>query len=60
MAESENSDETLARLAALDAAIARGLDGIESGRASSEVFGRLEARLAGTSNRTPSSKNPEH
>jgi len=57
MAESTNSDgvlENLARLAALDDAIARGLNDAESGRTkpSSEVFDRLEASLAGESGRT--------
>lgn len=46
--------EREARLAALDAAIARGLDDAEAGRVrpSSEVFDRLEAKLAGKANRS--------
>ncbi|MDE5442128.1 type II toxin-antitoxin system ParD family antitoxin [Bradyrhizobium sp. CSA207] len=46
--------EREARLAALDAAIARGLDDADAGRAksSSDVFDRLEARLAGKTDRT--------
>ena len=45
--------EREARLAVLDAAIARGLDDAEAGRmrSSSEVFDRLEAKLAGKANR---------
>lgn len=41
--------EREARLAALDAAISRGLDDADAGRvkSSSDVFDRLEARLAG-------------
>ncbi|GMP05217.1 MULTISPECIES: type II toxin-antitoxin system ParD family antitoxin [Bradyrhizobium] len=41
--------EREARLAVLDAAVARGLDDAEAGRVkpSSEVFDRLEAKLAG-------------
>lgn len=43
-----------AQLAALDAAIARGLNDAESGRTkpSSDVFDRLEASLVGESGRT--------
>jgi antitoxin ParD1/3/4 len=46
--------EREARLAALDAAIARGLDDADAGRvkSSSEVFDRLEAKLAGKVDRT--------
>lgn len=46
--------EREARLAVLDAAIARGLDDAEAGRmrSSSEVFDRLEAKLAGKANRS--------
>jgi antitoxin ParD1/3/4 len=46
--------EREARLAALDAAIGRGLDDADAGRvkSSSEVFDRLEARLAGKADRT--------
>ncbi|AWM04177.1 type II toxin-antitoxin system ParD family antitoxin [Bradyrhizobium amphicarpaeae] len=46
--------EREARLAVLDAAIARGLDDAEAGRMrpSSEVFDRLEAKLAGKANRS--------
>ncbi len=46
--------EREARLAALDAAIARGLDDADAGRvkSSSDVFDRLEARLAGKTDRT--------
>jgi antitoxin ParD1/3/4 len=46
--------EREARLAALDAAIARGLDDADAGRvrSSSEVFDRLEARLAAKADRT--------
>ncbi|MBR1088894.1 type II toxin-antitoxin system ParD family antitoxin [Bradyrhizobium manausense] len=46
--------EREARLAVLDAAIARGLDDADAGRvkASSEVFARLEARLASKADRT--------
>ena len=45
--------EREARLAALDAAIARGLDDADAGRvrSSSEVFDRLEARLAAKADR---------
>lgn len=64
MAESANSGEALenlAKVAALDAAIARGLNDAESGRVrpSSEVFDRLQAGLAGKDDRLPSSKSPE-
>jgi antitoxin ParD1/3/4 len=46
--------EREARLAVLDAAIARGLDDADAGRvkSSSEVFDRLEARLASKADRT--------
>lgn len=46
--------EREARLAALDAAIARGLEDADAGRIkpSSEVFDRLEARLAGKADRS--------
>lgn len=46
--------EREARLAALDAAIARGLDDADAGRvkSSSEVFDRLEARLVSKADRT--------
>jgi antitoxin ParD1/3/4 len=46
--------EREARLAVLDAAIARGLDDADAGRvkASSEVFDRLEARLASKADRS--------
>lgn len=46
--------EREARLAALDAAIARGLDDADAGRVkpSSEVFDRLEARLVSKADRT--------
>ena len=46
--------EREARLAALDAAIARGLDDADAGRvrSSSEGFDRLEARLAAKADRT--------
>jgi antitoxin ParD1/3/4 len=45
--------EREARLAALDASVARGLADTEAGRVktSSEVFDRLEAKLAGRSHR---------
>jgi antitoxin ParD1/3/4 len=58
MATGVNSGEALenvvTKLVALDAAIARGLDDAEAGRAkpSSEVFDRLEMKLAGTADRT--------
>ena len=46
--------EREARLAVLDAAIARGLEDADAGRvkSSSEVFDRLEARLASKTDRT--------
>jgi antitoxin ParD1/3/4 len=46
--------EREARLGVLDAAIARGLDDADAGRvkSSSEVFDRLEARLASKADRT--------
>ncbi|QOZ65119.1 type II toxin-antitoxin system ParD family antitoxin [Bradyrhizobium arachidis] len=46
--------EREARLAVLDAAIARGLDDADAGRTkpSSEVFDRLEARLTSKADRT--------
>lgn len=46
--------EREARLAALDAAIARGLEDADAGRVkpSSEIFDRLEARLAGKADRS--------
>lgn len=46
--------EREARLAALDAAIARGLDDADTGRvkSSSEVFDRLEAKLVAKADRT--------
>ncbi|MDA9547327.1 MULTISPECIES: type II toxin-antitoxin system ParD family antitoxin [unclassified Bradyrhizobium] len=46
--------EREARLAALDAAIARGLDDADAGRTKpmSDVFDRLEARLADKADRT--------
>lgn len=46
--------EREARLAALDAAIARGLDDADAGRVKSsfEVFDRLEARLVSKADRT--------
>ncbi|PJG50257.1 type II toxin-antitoxin system ParD family antitoxin [Bradyrhizobium forestalis] len=46
--------EREARLAALDAAIARGLDDADMGRTKpiSDVFDRLEARLADKADRT--------
>lgn len=46
--------EREARLAALDAAISRGLDDADAGRvkSSSDVFDRLEARLAGKVDRS--------
>jgi antitoxin ParD1/3/4 len=58
MAKSADSDEALENLAtnlvALDAAIARGLGDADAGRVkpSSEVFDRLEARLAGAADPT--------
>ncbi|MCK1736331.1 hypothetical protein IVA79_20840 [Bradyrhizobium sp. 138] len=66
MAEPTNSEERSekypSRLAALDAALARGLADAEAKRLkpSSEVFDRLEARLAGEAERLPSSsKSPK-
>ena len=61
MTGSANSSEDLAKLAALDAAVARGFDDAESGRVkpSLEVFDRLEEKLAGTAGRPPSPKSPE-
>ncbi|MEH2490271.1 putative transcriptional regulator [Bradyrhizobium sp. AZCC 2230] len=49
------------KLAALDAAIARGFDDAETGRVkpSSEVFDRLEARLASKADRRDPSKSPK-
>lgn len=58
MTESADSGEALVnpatKLVALDAAIVRGLDDAEAGRVkpSSEVFDRLEARLAGKADST--------
>jgi antitoxin ParD1/3/4 len=45
--------EREARLAALDASVARGLADADAGRvkSSSEVFARLESKFAGTSHR---------
>ena len=56
MPEGTNSGDSLknlAKLAALDTAIIRGLDDAESGRTKpiSEVFDRLEAGLAGNGDR---------
>lgn len=57
MTENADSGEAFVnpatKLVALDAAIVRGLDDAEAGRVkpSSEVFDRLEARLADTAGR---------
>jgi antitoxin ParD1/3/4 len=50
----EALEDFVTKLVALDAAIARGLDDAEAGRTkpSSEIFDRLEARLANTADRT--------
>jgi antitoxin ParD1/3/4 len=50
----EGPENSVTKLVALDAAIARGLDDAGAGRVkpSSEVFDRLEARLAGNADRT--------
>jgi antitoxin ParD1/3/4 len=47
-------EDFVTKLVAWDAAIARGLDDAEAGRTkpSSEIFDRLEARLANTADRT--------
>jgi antitoxin ParD1/3/4 len=61
MAERADSGETAAKLIALDIAITRGLNDAELGlvKPSSEVFDRLEATLAGRTDRAPSSERPK-
>lgn len=63
MAETTSSGEALenlARLVALDTAIARGLNDAESGQVkpSSEVFDRLETGLASKTGRALASPSP--
>lgn len=52
-ASGEAFENLATKLVALDAAIARGLDDAEAGRVkpNTEVFDRLEARLAATADR---------